>query len=45
MVALCHICGKIGRNRCSMCGRYACENDYDSKTGLCRSCLAGRRGH
>jgi hypothetical protein len=42
--SLCHICKKVSRNTCSMCGRPVCEEHYDKLTGLCYTCKAGKRG-
>ncbi|MDE1870878.1 MAG: hypothetical protein KGI06_01415 [Candidatus Micrarchaeota archaeon] len=41
--SLCHICGKLAGNTCSLCGKGACDKDYDKKTGLCASCMHGRK--
>lgn len=41
--SLCHICGKIASKTCRLCGKSVCEKDYDDKTGLCTSCMHGRK--
>ena len=34
-VKLCHICGKIAKNTCRMCGKPVCSEHYDAATGSC----------
>lgn len=42
-VGLCRICGKPGKNICSLCGKNACDEHYDKKSGLCIACRSGRQ--
>ncbi len=39
----CDICGMPASNTCSICGKKVCDKHYDKRTGLCVSCLHGRR--
>lgn len=39
---MCHICGKLATNTCSMCGKMACDSDFDARLGICMACKRGR---
>ncbi len=42
-MVMCSICGfKEAKFKCRLCGRWACEDDYDEETGLCSICLSTR---
>ena len=41
-LGMCHICGKLAVNTCSACGKMACDNDFDSRLGICNACKKGR---
>lgn len=40
---MCHICGKKAERICMICGRGACNEHMDAKSGMCSACRAGRR--
>ncbi|HIH50461.1 MAG: hypothetical protein ABSE71_01435 [Candidatus Micrarchaeaceae archaeon] len=40
---LCRICGKIGKHTCKLCGRFVCDDDYDSSAKMCTVCKRGRK--
>jgi len=39
---LCHVCGKVARHVCRICGRPACSDHYDASLGICSTCKRGR---
>jgi hypothetical protein len=42
-VGICHICGRIANNTCTLCGKPVCDNDFDRNTGTCRMHSSGRK--
>lgn len=43
MIGICSLCGSPAVSTCRLCGRLVCEEHYDSRTGICADCLAGKR--
>ena len=40
-MGLCHICGRLAYNVCSLCGRPACDEHFDKEHNICTSCKLG----
>jgi hypothetical protein len=44
VTVLCDICGKrLAKHTCRLCGRRVCNEDFDEKLGICKSCKLGRK--
>ncbi|MDE1851323.1 MAG: hypothetical protein KGH69_01370 [Candidatus Micrarchaeota archaeon] len=40
---MCHICGRKAERICALCGRGACKEHIDEKSGACIACRRGKR--
>ena len=40
---LCRICGKIAKNKCSLCGKLVCDDHYDAKHKICTTHLTANK--
>jgi hypothetical protein len=40
---ICHICGRIANNTCTLCGKPVCDSDFNFATGTCKMHGSGRK--